>query len=252
MLTFFNDGSLQTRHVPGPAPYKCPRCAYQNSRLQQVVAHQSCHSESLPFSCQHENCTFRTKSSHNLRKHEKNHSQQKFNCQTCGKSFAQKSTLEQHQAVHTDEKKFKCKICPYSSKYSSHLAAHRRVHEGRVHRCTFDGCQYWTPKGTLLKAHIRAHNGDKCFKCETCGKGFVEAGQLRRHTKTHSSAKPFACNIDNCQYVTNRRDKLKEHQARSHKAKENIEQHEAKLKKRPSKLILNVSANHDSMSINFN
>ena len=166
--------------------------------------------------------------------------------------FAQKSTLEQHQAVHTDEKKFKCKICPYSSKYSSHLAAHRRVHEGRVHRCTFDGCQYWTPKGTLLKAHIRAHNGDKCFKCETCGKGFVEAGQLRRHTKTHSSAKPFACNIDNCQYVTNRRDKLKEHQARSHKAKENIEQHEAKLKKRPSKLILNVSANHDAMSINFN
>ena len=217
-----------------------------------MLAHQTCHQPEQPFVCQHENCSFRTKSVHNLKKHEKNHSQQKFSCETCGKMFAQKSTLEQHQAVHTDEKKFKCKICPYSSKYSSHLAAHRRVHEGRVHRCTFDGCQYWTPKGTLLKAHIRAHNGDKCFKCETCGKGFVEAGQLRRHTKTHSSAKPFACNIDNCQYVTNRRDKLKEHQARSHKAKENIEQHEAKLKKRPSKLILNVSANHDAMSINFN
>ena len=72
---------LQTKHIPGPPPYKCPRCAYQNSRVQQVLAHQTCHSETLPFSCQHENCNFRTKSSHNLRKHEKNHSQQKFNCQ---------------------------------------------------------------------------------------------------------------------------------------------------------------------------
>ena len=62
------------------------------------------------------------------------------------------------------------KFCLKWNQYSSNLAAHRRVHEGRVHRCTFDGCQYWTPKGTLLKAHIRAHNGDKCFKCETCGK----------------------------------------------------------------------------------
>ena len=27
---------IQERHIPGPAPYKCPRCKYQNIRLKQV------------------------------------------------------------------------------------------------------------------------------------------------------------------------------------------------------------------------
>eukprot|EP00090_Calanus_glacialis_P028616 TRINITY_DN45936_c0_g1_i1.p1 TRINITY_DN45936_c0_g1~~TRINITY_DN45936_c0_g1_i1.p1 ORF type:complete len:1124 (-),score=212.01 TRINITY_DN45936_c0_g1_i1:40-3411(-) len=233
---------IQEKHIPGPAPFKCPhqKCPYQNTKLQQVISHQSCHSENMPFSCQKEDCNFRTKSIHNLRKHEKNHSEQKFICDICQKSFGHRYTLDQHQAVHTDEKKFKCKLCTFSSKYSSHLAAHKRVHEGKVHRCNFEGCQYWTPKFTLLKAHIRAHNGDKCFKCESCGKGFVEAGQLKRHIKTHSEAKPFNCLIDDCTYSTNRKDKLKEHQGRSHKSNENIHIPEEKPKKRPSKLILNM------------
>ena len=66
----------------------------------------------------------------------------------------------------------------------------------------------------------------------------MEAGQLRRHEKIHSEAKPFACN--ECTYVTNRKDKLKEHQGRSHKPKENLEEAENKLKKRPSKIIFNT------------
>ena len=74
-----------------------------------------------------------------------------------------------------------------------------------------------TNKGTLLKAHVRAHNGEKCFKCENCGKGFVEAGQLKRHQRIHSTEKPSKCDIDDCTYSTKRRDKLKEHQGRSHK-----------------------------------
>jgi len=236
---------IQSQHISGKPPYKCPRCDYQHSKLHQVISHQTIHSVAMPFQCQIKNCSFKTKSLNNLKKHEKNHGEPKFVCKICDKSFSHKYTLEQHQAVHTDEKKYKCKLCTYSTKYSSHLAAHRRVHEGKVHRCTFDGCQYWTPKGTLLKAHIRAHNGDKCFKCDTCGKGFVEAGQMRRHQKIHSADKPFSCNIDNCTYVTNRRDKLKEHQGRSHKPKE--DEAEIKLKIRPSKIIFNnFPSNPDS------
>ena len=231
---------VQLKHISGPSPFKCPRCSYQNTRLKQVLAHQTCHSDKLPFSCDVEGCTFKTKSLPNLKKHEKIHTEQKFNCPICDKSFGHKYTMEQHKAVHSNEKKYKCSVCTYSTKYSSHMAAHRRVHDGRVHRCTFDGCQYWTPKGTLLKAHIRAHNGEKCFKCETCGKGFVEAGQLKRHQKIHSTEKPFKCDIDNCTYSTNRRDKLKEHQGRSHKPKESLEPIKTNIKKRPSKIIFNI------------
>ena len=231
---------VQLKHIPGPSPFKCPRCSFQSARLKQVLAHQTCHSDKLPFSCDVEGCTFKTKSLANLKKHEKIHTEQKFNCPICDKSFGHKYTMEQHKAVHSDEKKYKCSVCTYSTKYSSHMAAHRRIHDGRVHRCTFDGCQYWTPKGTLLKAHIRAHNGEKCFKCETCDKGFVEAGQLKRHQKIHSTEKPFKCDIDDCTYSTNRRDKLKEHQGRSHKPKESLEPIETNIKKRPSKIIFNI------------
>ena len=190
------------------------------------------------FGCHAPGCHFRTDSVLALRKHQKAHSQPQYTCTICSKSFSHKYTLEQHQAVHTEERKFKCKLCSFSTKYNSHLAAHRRVHEGNVHRCTFEGCQYWSAKFTLLKAHLRAHNGDKCFKCDQCGKGFVEAGQLKRHTKTHSEAKPYPCEEEGCSYATNRRDKLKEHQNRAHKQTAAVSSPPAKP--RPSKLVLSM------------
>ena len=128
-------------------------------------------------------------------------------------------------------------VCLCSTKYNSHLAAHRRAHEGNVHRCTFEGCQYWSAKFTLLKAHLRAHNGEKNFKCDQCGKAFVEAGQLRRHIKTHSGSKPLTCPVEGCTYATNRSDKLKAHQARMHKV---AVESSSPPKNRPSKLVLSM------------
>lgn len=226
---------IKEQHIPGP-PYQCPSCQYTNPKLQQTISHLSCHSDRPQFGCRSQGCDFRTDSVVTLRKHQKIHGQPRFTCLICSKSFGHKYTLEQHQAVHTDERKFKCTICSFSTKYNSHLAAHRRVHEGNVHRCTFEGCQYWSAKFTLLKAHLRAHNGEKNFKCDQCGKAFVEAGQLRRHIKTHSGTKPFNCPEEGCAYATNRRDKLKEHQARTHK----VAAESSPPKNRPSKLVLSM------------
>jgi len=229
---------IEEVHLPGP-PYQCPTCDYTSAVLHQTVSHLSCHSDRPQFGCNAAQCDFRTDSVQSLKKHQKTHSLPQFTCETCSKSFGHKYTLVQHQAVHTEERKFKCKLCSFSTKYNSHLAAHKRVHEGNVHRCTFEGCQYWSPKFTLLKAHLRAHNGDKCFKCTQCGKGFVEAGQLRRHSMTHSGDKPFSCQEEGCGYATNRRDKLKEHQNRAHKETVAAESCPP-AKQRPSKLVLNM------------
>ena len=65
------------------------------------------------FGCRSQGCEFRTDSVVTLRKHQKIHGQPRFTCLICSKSFGHKYTLEQHQAVHTDERKFKCTICSF-------------------------------------------------------------------------------------------------------------------------------------------
>ena len=65
------------------------------------------------FGCRSQGCEFRTDSVATLRKHQKIHGQPRFTCLICSKSFGHKYTLEQHQAVHTDERKFKCTICSF-------------------------------------------------------------------------------------------------------------------------------------------
>lgn len=43
-----------------------------------------------------------------------------FECEQCGKSFANKYILESHMRIHTGEKKFSCEYCPkrFSTKFS--------------------------------------------------------------------------------------------------------------------------------------
>ena len=58
-------------------------------------------------------------------------------CSTCGKKFAQKSSLQNHQATHSDERKFKCNICPDERyfKTKSQLRKHLVYHYEPKHSC---------------------------------------------------------------------------------------------------------------------
>ena len=74
---------------------------------------------------------------------------------------------------------------------------------------------------SLLKAHERAHRGERNFQCSQCSSAFVEKSHLTRHQKSvHSTAdeKPFVCTEtkSGCTFKTKRRDKLKDHLVRIH------------------------------------
>ena len=46
-----------------------------------------------------------------------------------------------------------------------------------------------------LQNHIKAHTGDKPYKCDVCGKGFSENGSLQNHNKTHTGDKQYKYDV---------------------------------------------------------
>ena len=77
-----------------------------------------------------------------------------YKCSTCDKSFALKSTLQRHQATHSDERKFKCDICPDERYFKtiSQLRNHLVYHYEPKHSCLH--CNKKCHTSADLKKHV--------------------------------------------------------------------------------------------------
>ncbi|CAE1165441.1 KRAB [Acanthosepion pharaonis] len=94
-------------------------------------------------------------------------SEKLFSCGVCGKAFAQRTNLANHQRVHTGERPFACLECGKS----------------------------FSQQGNL-KIHSRTHTGEKPFSCETCGKAFSQRTNLDNHRRVHSG------DLFNCRFCS--------------------------------------------------
>ena len=131
----------------------------------------------------------------NLQRHLKVHTgERSFQCEECGKDFAQASNLESHKRVHMGEKEFQCEECGKGFSRVDNLRRHLRIHTGeRPYQC--EECDKKFTQSDHLQKHIRTHTGERPYQCEECGKRFTYYAHLLYHSN-HNHNKEMPQHVD--------------------------------------------------------
>lgn len=131
-------------------------------------------------------------------------------CSDCGKTFLTKGELEVHSNIHT-ENKYECCICEKTFKFKSNLYSHRQAHFGaKQFLCMKCGLSF--SKSSNLQAHLLRHDSIKNFTCLICGMKFCTQSELKIHIRKHTNEKLYECSV--CQLTFKTISTLKIHSAK--------------------------------------
>ena len=73
-------------------------------------------------------------------------------------------------------------------------------------------CDFASSQAGDLRKHLKTHSGEKANKCNQCNYASAEASDLRRHLKTHSGEKSNKCN--QCDFACSDPNSLRRHMKR--------------------------------------
>jgi len=142
--------------------------------------------------------------------HEKTHT---CTCDVCGKVFLSKATLSQHvKYQHEPVKTIPCTIC--GKEYTDRdMKTHLLTHQEKV-ECTI--CNVKVRKIEFHMKRMHASDEDKRYRCNVCGKGFVESQALNNHQmNVHLKLRPYKCRYG-CTFAYNDSSNRNAHERKTH------------------------------------
>ncbi|KAL7014290.1 hypothetical protein ACKWTF_015846 [Chironomus riparius] len=164
---------------------KCDKCEKSFPNRKHLYFHMKIHENRIPC----EICSISIKP-YLLRRHKQTQhliTDEKFNCNICGKTFKRLKLLTNHEKTH--DKKFECKIC--KNKF-----AH----------------------GHELNEHVsKKHENPNAFECKICEKKFNLKKVLIRHEKTHEGKQQKELKCEHCDYSSDDIRNLRRHKNKMHK-----------------------------------
>lgn len=166
----------------------CNICTKTLPSMLSLARHLNTHSETGIIQL---NCTICNRSFSdpgNLTKHINRHKgNPQFNCNICNKQFYELHPLALHMKKKHEVEPTKCKDCGLNLYHPLQHERHERLHAQKI--CNVCGKICKTTK--LLKRHKSSHSTDRPFNCDICDKSFKFNFEVTKHKKIcHSGPQP--------------------------------------------------------------
>ena len=127
-----------------------------------------------------------------------------YRCSACKAKFLKVSELNQY--YKDNHPPVLCNICKKEFSTPGTLECHLYIHKDFKFMC--DQCRKRFSFASSHDSHKLSHTSDKTQVCKTCGKSYVNKGDLVKHEKVHSS-KMWKCQL--CDYENHDERNLKAH-----------------------------------------
>ncbi|XP_054163343.1 zinc finger protein 141-like [Oppia nitens] len=204
--------------------FKCQVCGKSFKKSTHVINHQLVHSDTKPFKCPHDDCTYETKYKSAVAQHIKvsHRNERPFSCQIadCGFRFVTKQQLLKHTQLHSNDYPFRCTFdgCDKRFKVEGYLKVHSLIHSSeKTVKCYYKGCDemFRTVYGRHKHIYIVHKKIDllKTKSCEWPGCEYKTKhnSAMMSHKRVHADDRPFQCDWPDCHKRFRRLQLLNEH-----------------------------------------
>lgn len=126
--------------------------------------------------------------------HEKLHlsGDRAFNCVICDSQCPNSKVLKQHVAQFHKENPFICDICGKVLSTEATLSKHRIIHTDK-YKCS--QCEFRGSTDHALRRHMETHSTERPYACDLCGKTFKYANQFKTHVEMHEGTTRYVCKL---------------------------------------------------------